>query len=542
MKYNYIVILILSGLIFYATSNVAAQKDTSKLEFNQIEVVKNFEVKLKDAERIKVDPVLTQSNTEKLSYLYTITPVPVEIKYPDPEIKALAMPAEDPVAYNNGFVRAGFGTRKSPFAEAGYHKVRKDIFDWGVYAKYFSVNDQDRIINHKMTDLDLKLNGNYVWKNNVILSADFKNSFKTRYLWNENVSADSLFVSRDIHKLAFNGGIQNINLSKFKLNYKASAGFMTVNVIDQNTSEQSLYVDGQVEKHRTDRLAFVINARMEAFFLLSEKLKSLFNIKTSPHFILRFGKFKSILGASALIASDKITIFPKIDLSYPVYKDHIQVFVGSDQKTFTNSIHNLLTINPFMNSNLNALKNSVSNEVYGGVKGEFSFLSYQCNVGYKDVRDQLFFNFDSLDVVRHKAIFDNTGIFFLEGNLEFRILQNVTLGGRINFNRFNLDTLSAPFHTPEFVISGWAKSSFFDNKVRLTVSTTAMDRYVFINENDESKKSGVLLDLEVFGEYFPLENIGIYVKGTNLANSTFQRWYGYRNIGTQITGGVMITF
>lgn len=40
------------------------------------------------------------------------------------------MPTDDPADYNNGFARAGFGSRKSPFAEAGYHKVRKDIFDW----------------------------------------------------------------------------------------------------------------------------------------------------------------------------------------------------------------------------------------------------------------------------------------------------------------------------------------------------------------------------------------------------------------------------
>ncbi|MBK6363317.1 MAG: hypothetical protein IPF52_07355 [Saprospiraceae bacterium] len=504
--------------------------------------MKNFEVKLKDAERIKVDPVLVPNTSEKVSYSYSVTPVPVDIKYADPEIKALAMPTDDPADYNNGFARAGFGSRKSPFAEAGYHKVRKDIFDWGVYGKYFAVNDRDRILNHKMTDIDLRLNGNYVWKNNLILSADFNNSFKKRYLWNENVSIDSLFEVRDINKVGLHAGIQNISLSKYKLNYKATAGFSTTNVSDQNTLEQSLFIDGQIEKHRTDHLAFVINVRMEGFFLKSEKLKSLFNLKTSPHFILRFGKFKSVLGASALIASDKITIFPKVDLSYPVYKDHVQIFIGSDQKTFTNSIYNLLSINPFMNTNLNKLSNSVANEIYGGVKGEFSFLTYQCNVGYKDVRDQLFFNFDSIDVVRHKAFFDNTRFFFLEGNLEFRILQNVTLGGRININNFKMDTLRAPFHTPDFVISGWVKSSFLDNKVRLSFTTTAMDKYYYIDENNALKKSSFLLDVEAFAEYFPVRNVGIYLKGTNLINSTFQRWYGYRNIGTQISGGVMVTF
>ncbi|MFZ1702916.1 MAG: hypothetical protein WAT79_01145 [Saprospiraceae bacterium] len=539
ITYNRFIVI---GILLGVWQPLFCQKDTSKLAFNQVEVVKAFEVKLKEVKRITINPTIEITSNIPIKYKYNITSVPANIKYPEPEIRALAMQPDDPIHYYNGFVKGGYGTMRSPHLEAGYHKVRKELFSWGAHAKYVAVDDKDSILNQKMSNIHLNVQGNYVWKNNVQLSGSFENNFKNRRLWNEFESPDSLVEDRNINKVGLTFGLHNIDLSKYKLNYAANVGFKSTRINDQNSFEQIIFVDGQVEKHRTDRLAFVLNAKMEVQVLKSEDWTSLFNLITSPYFILRFGNFKSILGVSAILSNDKNAIFPKIDLSYPIYKKHVQIFVGSDQKVFSNNLYQLSDINPFLNTNLNRLTNTISKEIYGGLKGEYSFLSYQANFGVKTVRGQSYFNFDSLDVARFRLEYDDTKIVFFSGNLDFKIHKNVSLGGWLTQNTFRMDTLARPWHLPELITHFYAKSSFFEDKLKLNLAFTFNDRIDFSTSTDSISTSEYLFDVQASVEYFPLHNVGIYIKGNNLLNNNFQRWYGYRNLGIQVAGGIMIKF
>ncbi|MBK8620500.1 MAG: hypothetical protein IPN79_01745 [Saprospiraceae bacterium] len=532
----------LSCIIVF-NSPLTGQNDSTKLAFNQVEVVKNFEVKLKDASRIQVPPTFDTNKKPTLSYNYEITPVPANIAYPEPEIRALAMQPDDPIFVNNGFLKGGYGNRKSPFAEAGFHKTRKDIYNFGVYGKYFGINDEEKVLNHKMSDINLDVFGSYVWKNNLRVSGQFENDFTVRQLWHEYLSQDSNVVTRRINKNALEVGLGNIELSKNKLNYQAKTGFKTVRINDQKGSEQMFFVEGEVEKHRTENLAFVLNAKFETIVLQSETWSSLFNLHTEPHIIWRIGKFTSLVGASALWSNDKSAIFPKLSFSYPVYKKHVQVFAGSDQKIFTNSVFQLTTYNPFMNVGNYTLSNTISKEVSGGFKGEFSHISYQLTGGVKWTENHVFFQSDSVDVIRLLPLFDNARFIFLSGNIEYQLTDKVTVGGRMNQNFIKTDSLASPWHTPGLQCTLFAKATFFDNKLRLNSNFQYAQTYRFLNELGNSElATPALFDLGIAAEYFPLEYLGIYVKGDNLFNNNFQRWQGYRNIGTQVSGGIIFTF
>lgn len=529
-------------LLILTKGILSAQSDTSKLAFNQVEVVKAFEIKLRETEPVENIPSLVTPDLSLPRYAYTITPVPVDIQYPKPELRALAMQPDDPIDIKKAFLKGGYGNRVSPCGEAAWHTARKDIYRWGAHGKYFSADDQERFLNHKMTNVDLDVFGSYVWKNNLQLEGQFTNNYRSRYLWNQNMPEDSLVIQRNINQVDAKVGLSNIDLSPFKLNYRSEVGFQNTRVSDQGIFEQSLYVQGEVEKHRTERLAFVINLRLETTVYKAENWESLWNALSSPHFILRIGKFRSLLGVSAILSNKNSAIFPKIDLSYPVWQDHIQVFVGSDMKNYNNTMFNLTDVNPFMNTRVDSLQNTISREIFGGVKGEYSFISYQFTGGYKLVNNHFQFFMDSTDIRRHRVSYADGNMAFLSGNLDFKVRKNITVGGRLHGMWFKTDSTNYLLGIPNLTLNVYSKADFFENKLKLHAGLLFMDGYRFPDFDGRVQKENPLLDLEASVEYFPLSFLGMYVKGNNLLNSNFQRWQGYSQLGIQVSGGLIATF
>jgi hypothetical protein len=69
-----------------------------------------------------------------------------------------------------------------------------------------------------------------------------------------------------------------------------------------------------------------------------------------------------------------------------------------------------------------------------------------------------------------------------------------------------------------------------------------MDGYRYTSLGGNTRKEGPLADLEASVEYFPLSYLGLYLKGNNLLNNSFQRWQGYSQLGIQFSGGLIATF
>ena len=128
-------------ILFIISQPLVAQQDSTKLQINQVEVIKSFEANLEDARKVVVKSVIPVPKEYKPTYQYDISIVPVELKYPDPQVKPLAMNADGPFVVKNGFIHAGYGLLKNPEILAGYHFAKKDRYDAGIQINYESLNN-----------------------------------------------------------------------------------------------------------------------------------------------------------------------------------------------------------------------------------------------------------------------------------------------------------------------------------------------------------------------------------------------------------------
>ena len=87
---------IIISIIILIHIQVAAQVDSTKIQLNQVEVIKTFEANLEDAKKVQIKSVLPVQKEFNPQYSYDISIVPIELKYHDPQIKPLAMTPDGP--------------------------------------------------------------------------------------------------------------------------------------------------------------------------------------------------------------------------------------------------------------------------------------------------------------------------------------------------------------------------------------------------------------------------------------------------------------
>jgi hypothetical protein len=135
-------------------------------------------------------------------------------------------------------------------------------------------------------------------------------------------------------------------------------------------------------------------------------------------------------------------------------------------------------------------------------------------------------------------VYDDMSLVYLSGNVDFKFKENISFGGWLTYNVFNTKVQKLAWHTPNLEANVYAKATFFNDKLGLRSDLFLGSQVNFITIDKEIKKSNALFDLNVSAEYHFTEKISLMVKGINLLDNRFERWYGYPSVG--INGMVMV--
>jgi len=192
-KYIYTTIITLLALGSQAQETVplTTASDTSatdtltelkKIEVDEVEVIKAFEVKLGEAKRIAVGPKLQKVTPVKKEYKYDITIVPADIEYPDPVIKPLAMNPDPQPHVDHFYAKLGYGTYKSPYADVSYYNLVPELYSFTIDAHHYGFDNSAEDINQKVQETELNLAGDYLLGENNIIGLDLNGSLSNRNL------------------------------------------------------------------------------------------------------------------------------------------------------------------------------------------------------------------------------------------------------------------------------------------------------------------------------------------------------------------------
>ncbi len=543
---------------------------------NQTELLKPFKAKLAKARKFEAAPHLPKLDTNSNKNLNYVVPTHLlGLNYPAPVIRPLAMPKGKSDKTFPFYAKAGFGYPLSPLVEVSYYMNKIKNFKLGANAKHQSVIE-GYLPNQSYTKTHFDVGATYFTEKNIAVGAKFEFNYNTNRFYGFTDSIETFTITEDSMRQRFIDVKGNINLFNGKtnplgLNYRGDIDFYSYSDAFGST-EFSLTPNVMIEKgFGKSGKQHILKADVGLNYLSFKDLpvtadsvtttstKDILLFYFHPTFTINAGAFKARLGVNLGVNETKFFIHPDVELSYGIAKGALTVYLGAVGQVRQNSFRSLTYYNRFLVSNP-TLHHTNYLELFGGVRGSVKKIGYEAKAGYALTQNLPYFMNDS-DTLgqfsRFKPVYDTTGIIFVRGTLDFRLLKNLVVGGNIGFNIYQPKHFEKAFHLPTFESNFFISYDIFftgkgktpkkgsrkeSNYLSLKAELFINSGIPYLNELNEVQVLQGLYDFSFSLRYQVSRNIAIFADLNNLIHNQNQRWYLYRQIGFNGMLGVELKF
>lgn len=539
-------VLFLSCMLLFSTYAVLAQKEKDKLGSESTDVVKSFEARLLESNKINVLPQLPPLDTSTQKQNYVVPPRPLIVKYDPPKLKPIGMRTVKEEKPLNGYLKAGAGVPKAFWGEAGYYFKSSDKFDGKVWFRHHSQNAEKAIENQKFMNNDFLLNSNYYINENVAAEAKIGYSADRVHYYGyqvDSINRSSEAVRQDFKTLDLAARLYNKERNDADINYSVAPRFYKLTDYYSNT-ETGFSFDISATKWFAEKHPLRVSIRPDLTKFTDTATQKLNNIYLQPSFTFHSDIVKVKVGGNFVNNRDEFSIFPDVELGLRVLGDGIQLFAGASGDLRKNTYRTLSEYNPFYQIRGSRLRNTRFDNYYAGIRGNLGWLDYSAQGGYAKVSDlalhQTLFQ-DSL--TQFRTIYDTARITNLQGAVKLTLFKDLALTGTLSQNiTFELSNQSKPWGLPLTEGNFGAIYSVLKGKASLRGNAYIADGIWFRDAENIVRQTGVLFDLSLGGNYYFTKNIGAFLDINNLLNNKRQRWYNYPTIGTNFMAGLTARF
>ena len=545
MLFNHKSLSILFVLLFGASA-VFAQKDKEKLSSETTDVVKSFEARLLESNKINVLPQLPPLDTTTKRQTYVVPPRPLSVKYDAPKLKPIGMKTVKEEKPLNGFIKAGAGVPKAFWGEAGYYFKSSDKFDGKIWFRHHSQNAEKAVENQKFMNNDFLLNGNYYVNENVAAEAKIGYSADRVHYYGyqvDSLTRSSDAVRQDFKTLDIGARLYNKERNDADINYSVAPKIYKLSDYYSN-DETGFSFDMSATKWFAEKHPLRITIRPDLTKFTDTATQKLNNIYLQPSFTFHSDIVKIKVGGNFVNNRDEFSIFPDIELGLRVFGDGIQLFAGITGDLRKNTYRTLSEYNPFYQIRGSKLRNTRYDNYYGGVRGDLGWLNYSLQGSYGKASDlalhQTLFR-DSL--TQFRTVYDTAQVTNLQGTIKLTPIEGLSLTGTLSQNiTFETSREAKPWGLPRTEGNFGAVYSVLKGKANLRANAYIADGIWFKDAESVTRQGGVLFDLSLGGNYYFTKNIGAFLDINNLLNNKRERWYNYPTIGTNFMVGITAKF
>lgn len=536
--------IIFAALLFItANAGVIAQEE---LPAEEVDVVKDYEITTKEGTRIKTAPEVYEIETPAYKYEYDLDINPVTVEYPAPYILPVAMQADDPDPYYNGFVKASYGSLNNPNFSAQYDAIATDYYTIGTTIDFTRL-EESSTENKSYGRTYVDLHGDYFLtqeqKISLKLGGDFQNihSFGFNQLANDSINSNEGRLSNIFVDATYLFSDPASKLSYgLDLNYdRVSAG-----LTDQNENDIDLLIHGatKISSDLLFRLGLGINyAKLSNVEEGSDAIWY-----ANPSISFSRGKTGIKLGATFANGSEGSAIFPDAQIRFNLSRQAFILELGAEGEYVQQDLHHLSQINPYL-STLNSIEDSKQYNFYVGMSGHLKKeASYSVRAGYKLMDNlSLFTNATLTDRSLFNTMQDDLSSIYIAGsvNLHPSDKLSVDLGVTKQFLEPNgigvQDIIRSPFHMVPLLVEGNLDFELIPSRLNIRSSVYLMEGVKFLSTNGlETGDFGVDINFGLDAQI--IDRVKLFAEAKNVLSNKYQRWNGYENFGANFLGGLFV--
>jgi hypothetical protein len=516
------------------------------------DVVKNFDAKLLESEKVRVNPVLPPVDTTTKAQSYTVPNKVLVVDYQPPRLRPVGMATEKIPPQYNGYAKLGYGFPNSPYGELAYRYGNPKQYLVGLNVKHHSAEDK-KLENQRFSKTGVALNGTFFA--NAGIAVDGKLSFDNdvNHYYGYRQVRDTSF-NREAVKQAFNtfgASVKAYNSVRTVADFNYALGVSFFNLTDNFTSKESDFnIKLEATKWFAERhpLSIIVRTEFTKYDTADAgKSQTLNNFYVQPSFTFKGGVYSIKIGANLISHEDVFYPKPDIEANLNIAGNKLGIFAGVRGDFTKNSYRNLTKYNPFVFSR-QRIENTDIMEYYGGIKGSLSGFDYSVQTGYSNNKNLALFLSDTTDLRRRfKVLYDTVGIFNVRGAITMRPTKDMELTATVSQNVYQKTKELAAWGLPSLDVNIGAKYTIINDPKTNTVASVKAGLFVqngvnFINKDKQPDRLNGLFDLSLGGELFFSKNVGVFFDANNLLNLKRERWYNYPTFGLNILGGVTARF
>ncbi|WP_293301978.1 TonB-dependent receptor [Allomuricauda sp.] len=573
------------SLIFLSLYGIVVAQETDDIGTETVTVVKPYSPTVSDAFKIKSAPNLNDSIVlQKKKIDYSIFSVPVASTFTPAKGKASGVERTPPPTLYNSYASVGLGNYNNALVDVYTSREfnrGEDLLDFGL-THQSSRGDLDS--TPLETDFyNTKLNASYAKKDRYMdwgASIGLQHQLYNWYGIENDAFDETTVAAMDEQQNYFNAE------AKAHLNMEDSF-FKTGNILLRRfwdateSGENRVVINPTLELPITEELV-TIGAKVD-FVNGNFKNASLNNTANDGE--INYSQLQAGVTPSLLILRDDLTvnlgasfvygldtensdsnfyIYPAVTASYRVLDENVIAYGGIEGELKQNSYHDFVMDNPYVSPTLNIMPTDQQYEGYVGLKGQLtSNIGYNIKGSYTAENGKPLFFLNPQNLLRDdeksyyygnsfQVFYDDVKTLGIFGELNVDVNRNFSLGVNAEFYDYDTETDNPAWNLP--TIKG---SLFMDYQIN--------DQWYFganlfyVGERDDLVSQATVgaepfefpsaivtldsfFDANAHAGYHINEQLSVFVKASNIANSDYQRWANFRVQGFQALAGVSYKF
>ncbi|MFZ1716604.1 MAG: hypothetical protein WAT88_14990, partial [Saprospiraceae bacterium] len=439
-------------VIFYRIFSFGQQD----LPVDVIQVVKDFDARLIEAEKIKVNPEVTPTDASPIKYQYQVNPGVQALNYSAPQIRPLAMKSAEPVPVYPFYLKAGYGFPKEAYGRLSYSFKNDERTKVGFDLTHLSANSSKNEAQ-RFYDNDLKAHVLYLTEEGMAIQGDALVS-KDRYyhyghyIQNPGTLTPNAILKHDYDIFEVGAKLFNPKISANGINY--FAGLNVSSLVDNlSSSEKGANLHLGLTKWIKEKHSLSIELGSDFTAFKDSAKQELNNFYLLPSIGIHGKSFLIQGGVRITSDGEDINLFPAVNLSGSIAGNSLMVVAGAEGGLNKNSYRSLSDYNPFITSRL-ILKNNAFTHYFIGLKGSAKTVEYDARVGYKQNDNLPLFSLNTNNFSRFDILYRAIDLVHGTASLTFRPTKQIIVNGAINKNFYRKNIEPSAWGLPSLEFNG----------------------------------------------------------------------------------------